>query len=116
MQPTRFALVRALLLALLCVGAQADVRVERGRALLAQYQCGSCHTIPGVASSRARVAQPLDAWSLRSYIAGRLPNRQEVLARWIVAPQSLVPGTAMPSMGVAPADAQAMAAYLFTLE
>lgn len=90
--------------------------VERGRALLAQYQCGSCHTIPGVQAARGKVAQPLDAWSTRSYIAGRLPNRVPVLAQWIAAPQSLVPGTAMPAMGVSPADAQAMADYLFTLE
>jgi cytochrome c len=96
--------------------AQAAAQVERGRALLAQYQCGSCHTIPGVASSRGQVAQTLQAWRLRSYIAGRLPNRPEVLAQWIAAPQSLVPGTAMPSMGVSAADAQAMAAYLFTLQ
>lgn len=96
--------------------AQAAGQAERGRLLLAQYQCGSCHTIPGVASSRGQVAQPLEAWRHRSYIAGRLPNRPEVLAQWIAAPQSLVPGTAMPSMGVSAADAQAMAAYLFTLQ
>lgn len=98
------------------VAAADDARVERGRSLLAQYQCGSCHTIPGVASSRGLVAQPLSAWSQRSYIAGRVSNRPELLARWIVAPQSLVPGTTMPSMGVSPDDAQAMAAYLFSLE
>jgi cytochrome c len=91
-------------------------RIERGRALLAQYQCGSCHAIPGVPASRGEVAQPLAAWSKRSYIAGRLPNGPELLARWIAAPQALVPGTAMPSMGVSPTDAQAMAAYLFSLE
>ncbi len=90
--------------------------VERGRALLSQYQCGSCHAIPGVPSSRGHVAQNLARWRHRSYIAGRLPNRPDVLARWIVQPQALVPGTAMPSMGVTPHDAQAMAAYLFSLE
>lgn len=90
-------------------------RVERGRALLAQYQCGACHTIPGVVASRGLVGPPLAAWSRRSYIAGRLPNRPELLARWIAAPQALVPGTAMPSMGVSPVEADAMAAYLFTL-
>lgn len=121
MQP-RFATTFALALALLpgFGGAWAQApesgRVERGRALLAQYQCGTCHTIPGVASARGQVAQPLKAWSHRSYIAGRLPNRPDVLAQWIAAPQALVPGTAMPSMGVAPADARAMAAYLFSLQ
>lgn len=102
-------------LALLPSCGAADLAVERGRVLLAQYQCGSCHAIPGVASAGGRVAQPLAAWGARSYIAGRLPNRADVLARWIVAPAALVPGTLMPSMGVAPADAQAMAAYLLSL-
>jgi len=90
--------------------------IERGKALLAQYQCGSCHSIPEVPISRGMVAQPLDAWGLRSYIAGRIPNRRDTLAQWIMAPQSLVPGTAMPSMGVSAGDAQAMAAYLFSLQ
>jgi cytochrome c len=96
--------------------APAPGSIERGRALLAQYQCGSCHTIPGVTAARGQVAAPLAQWRKRSYIAGRLPNRPEVLAQWIAAPQSLVPGTPMPSMGVSAADAQAMAAYLNSLE
>lgn len=114
--PPRFLATFALALLSGWAQAQGSGRVEQGRALLAQYQCGSCHTIPGVASARGQVAQPLDAWSRRSYIAGRLPNRADLLARWIAAPQALVPGTAMPSMGVAPGDAQAMAAYLFSLQ
>lgn len=96
--------------------AQRHARIERGKALMAQYQCGSCHTIPGVPAARGQVAQTLMAWSRRSYIAGRLPNRPDVLAQWISAPQALVPDTAMPNMGVPPSDAQAMAAYLFSLE
>ncbi|WP_159912960.1 cytochrome c family protein [Pantoea sp. 18069] len=95
---------------------QDRITIERGRALVGQYQCGSCHAIPEVPAARGQVSQPLDGWSQRSYIAGRLPNRPDTLARWIVAPQSLVPGTAMPSMGVSPADARAMAAFLFSLE
>lgn len=95
---------------------QARVFVERGKALLGQYQCGACHAIPGVPIARGPVAQPLDAWSQRSYIAGRLPNTPAMLAQWIMAPQALVPGTAMPSMGVSAQDAEAMAAFLFSLE
>ncbi|HEY0825574.1 MAG TPA: c-type cytochrome [Ramlibacter sp.] len=116
MPPPRLAVPLALALAAGAPAAQESGRVERGRALLAQYQCGACHTIPGVPASRGLLAPPLDAWRHRSYIAGRLPNRPEVLARWIVAPQSLVPGTAMPSMGVSPPEAEAMAAYLMSLE
>lgn len=116
--PPISAAATALLLALAgaAAGAKDERSVERGRALLAQYQCGSCHAIPGVPASRGSFAQPLDGWAHRSYIAGRLPNRPAVLARWIVAPDALVPGTRMPRMGVSPPDAQAMADYLFTLE
>ncbi len=99
----------------LAAGADGP-RIEHGRALLAQYQCGTCHAIPGVQAAKGNVAQPLAGWRNRSYIAGLLPNSADVLARWIAAPQALVPGTPMPSMGVSPADAQAMAAYLLSLE
>lgn len=96
-------------------GIQDSQQVRRGQALLAQYQCGACHTIPGVPAARGEFAQTLRGWGQRSYIAGRLPNRPEMLARWIAEPEALVPGTAMPTMGVSASDAQAMAAYLFTL-
>lgn len=120
MPPNRSAACSALALACALAAAPAAAQsaetVARGRSLLVQYRCGSCHTIPGVPGSRGQVAQPLTAWRHRSYIAGRLPNRPDLLVRWIVAPQSLVPGTMMPSMGVSPADAQAMTAYLYSLE
>jgi cytochrome c len=97
------------------VASAAEADAERGRRLIAQYQCGSCHTIPGVPSAGGKLAPSLKSFGLRSYIAGRVANRPELLARWIVQPQSLVPGTAMPTMGVAPADARDMAAYLLEL-
>ena len=103
---------------LLASGAQAQPAetVERGRILLVQYQCGSCHAILGVPATKGETAQNLRAWSQRSYIAGRLPNRPDILARWVANPQALVPGTVMPNMGVPLADAHYIAAYLFSLE
>ncbi|MBU1361552.1 MAG: c-type cytochrome [Gammaproteobacteria bacterium] len=86
-----------------------------GQRLLAQYQCGSCHAIPGVEAARANVGPPLEAFGRRSYIAGHVPNAPDTLARWIVEPHALVPDSPMPSMGVAPDDARAMAAYLLSL-
>lgn len=85
---------------------------QRGLRLLSQYQCGSCHAIAGVPSARGRVGPVLDGFGRRSYIAGRLPNRADVLALWIADPQSLVPGTTMPDMGVPPEAARDMAAWL----
>ena len=91
-------------------------RIERGRVLLAQYQCGSCHAIPGVADARGSQAGTLDGFGARSYIAGRLPNELPVLAAWIADPRALVPATTMPAMGASADDALAMAAYLNALE
>jgi cytochrome c len=90
--------------------------LQRGQRLLAQYQCGSCHVVPGVAGAGGHQAVPLAAFGVRSYIAGRLPNDRETLVQWIVSPASLVPGTPMPDMGVSEADARDMAAYLHSLQ
>jgi cytochrome c2 len=98
-----------------CGEPPAADAAQRGRRLLAQYQCGSCHSIPGVDGARGRVAVPLAGFGARSYIAGRLPNADDTLVRWIVDPAALVPGTLMPSMGVSEDDARDMAAYLRTL-
>lgn len=85
---------------------------QRGRLLAERYHCGTCHLIPGVPAARGRLAVPLSDFGLRSYIAGRIPNQPELLARWIADPRSLVPDTAMPDMGVTDADARDIAAYL----
>lgn len=95
---------------------QDPQQAARGKLLLAHYQCGSCHTIPGVAASRGANGPTLQAFSRRSYIAGNVPNQPDALARWIVDPKSLIPTTTMPAMGVSPTEARAMVAYLHTLQ
>lgn len=102
---------------LLLAGCGArDASVERGRHLLALYQCTSCHAIPGVAGRHGRLGPALHRYGQRSYIAGEIPNRPDTLARWIEEPASLVPATLMPDMGASSADARDMAAYLSALE
>lgn len=93
----------------------SEAMTQQGARLMGQYQCGSCHAIPGVEASRGQSGPSLEGFGRRSYIAGHVPNGAEALAQWIVAPSDLVPGTAMPAMGVAPEDARAMAAYLLAL-
>ena len=88
---------------------------QHGQRLLAQYQCGSCHTIPGVAASRGTLGPSLAAFGSRSYIAGSVPNGADVLARFITDPKEVVPDTPMPDMGVSPFDARDIVAYLGTL-
>jgi len=89
---------------------------RRGQLLLAQFQCGSCHTIPGVEAARGRAAPSLAEYGLRSYTAGRWPNQQANLMRWIAAPHSMDPATLMPDMGVSAEEARHMAAYLYSLK
>ena len=87
----------------------------RGRALIAAYQCGACHEIPGVRGARGTVGPPLTRFGLRSYIGGRAPNTPENLIRWIQDPSALAPGTAMPDMGISEPQARDVAAYLYAL-
>ncbi|MBM0237966.1 c-type cytochrome [Micromonospora sp. ATA32] len=89
---------------------------DRGAQLIAQYGCGSCHTIPGVNRADGLVGPPLTRFGARSYIAGQLPNNADNLRRWISDPQAVEPGTAMPKLGVSAIDAQDIAAYLYTLD
>ncbi len=88
----------------------------RGRQSIQHYGCHSCHRIPGIPGARSYVGPPLIAWSERHFIAGSLENTPENLINWIMHPQSIEPGSAMPDMNVIEQDARDIAAYLFTLE
>jgi cytochrome c len=88
---------------------------ERGRLLLRQYGCASCHSIPGVATASANVGPPLDGIGRRVYLGGVLPNTPENMVQWIRAPQRFDPLTAMPDMQVPESEAQQMVAYLYRL-
>lgn len=93
-----------------------QIQVQRGAHLIGQYGCGSCHTIPGINGADGLVGPPLTHWSRRSYIAGVLPNDPDNLAFWVQHPQKVVPGVDMPEMGIKEQDAQAIAAYLDTIQ
>ena len=87
----------------------------RGRAVIQQYGCGACHTIPGVGGARGLVGPPLLWFSRRTYIAGEVPNTPENLIRWVRSPSSIEPKTAMPTLGLSEQQARDVAAYLYTL-
>jgi len=52
----------------------------------------------------------------RTYIAGELPNTFENVMRFIEAPSSIHPRTAMPTPGLGHHEARDAAAYLLTLD
>ena len=93
-------------------GIQGDP--ERGKVALTQYACHSCHVVPGIAGPRVYVGRPLEDMAARRYIAGKVPHTQAELVRWIIDPQAIDPGTAMPAMGVSERDALDISAYLLS--
>lgn len=84
-----------------------------GKAAIGKFGCGSCHVIPGVGRARGLVGPPLTDFAWRAYIAGRAPNTPRNLEAWIRLPDSVEPGTAMPTLGVSQAEARDIAAYLY---
>ena len=88
---------------------------DRGPELIRSYGCGTCHTVAGVIGANGLVGPPLSGLAERAYIAGVLPNAPENLVRWIENPKAVDSLTAMPVVGVTPADARDIAAYLYTL-
>ena len=88
---------------------------DRGPDLIRSYGCGTCHTIAGVAGANGLVGPPLSGIAERSFIAGVLPNAPENMVRWIEDPKAVDSLTAMPVLGVSPADARDIASYLYTL-
>lgn len=88
---------------------------QRGRLALQEYGCGYCHIIPGVPEADGTIGMPLDDWGDRRFIAGALDNDPVNLVAWIMDPESISPGTAMPDLGVTEQDARDMSQYLNTL-
>jgi cytochrome c2 len=87
----------------------------RGHRLIVRVGCGACHAIRGIEGAHGRVGPPLDNIASRTMLAGVLPNTPENLVHWLQAPQSVVPGNAMPDMELNDHDARDIAAYLETL-
>ena len=112
----RLSLASVVVLAAALPACGTPTDVERGRQLLRQHGCGTCHRIPGVATATGDIGPPLDGVARRAYLAGTLPNTQANMARFIRAPQSVKPQTLMPDLKVGEAHAADMVAYLWQLE
>lgn len=89
---------------------------KRGLTLVESHGCAACHVIPGVDWPRGKVGGDLKGFTDRALIAGKLPNRPDVLVRWLRDPPAQSPETAMPATGLSEAQARDVAAYLYTLD
>jgi len=90
---------------------------QTGVKVILQRGCGSCHTIPNIPGASGTIGPNLAGVGQRNPIAGgAVPNASvDDLAKWIMDPPSLKPGTAMPKLGLSQDEASAAAAYLYTL-
>lgn len=89
---------------------------DQGQALIETLGCGSCHVIPGILNAHGQVGPPLTQMARRQYIAGMLRNKPENMVQWLRSPQRIVPGNAMPDLGISEHDGRQIAAYLATLQ
>ena len=89
---------------------------EAGAALIQLAGCGTCHRIPGIDEAGGLVGPPLDGIGDRIFIAGVLRNTPDNMMTWLKNPQEVVPGNAMPDMGLTDDQARNIAAYLYTLD
>ncbi|MBV8755208.1 MAG: c-type cytochrome [Hyphomicrobiales bacterium] len=88
---------------------------SHGASLIRQYGCGECHIVPGIAGAEGLVGPPLNKLARRVYIAGVMRNSPDNLMAWLQDPQAVVPGNAMPRMGLNRDQARDITAYLYTL-
>jgi cytochrome c len=88
---------------------------EQGAALVDEYGCIECHYIPGVEGPHGTNAPGLQLWANRGVIAGAAPNQPEHVIAFLMDPNSIQPGSAMPNLGISEEEARHITAFLFTL-
>ncbi|HEX2163217.1 MAG TPA: c-type cytochrome, partial [Thermoanaerobaculia bacterium] len=94
----------------------ASPLARRGQRVFLSSPCVLCHTVRGTAAG-GRTGPDLTHLASRSTIAaGTLPNTRGHLAGWVIDSQSVKPGNAMPPIGLAGPELQALLAYLEGLE
>ncbi len=93
-----------------------QANVKRGMAAIERAGCGACHVIPGIGWPRGRTGPSLEGFAGQGLIAGRLPNRPDLLARFVRDAPATLPGTTMPAMPLSEEAARDVAAYLYATD
>lgn len=98
-----------------CTPDPDSAKLAQAKTLIAA-NCNACHMIPGISGATGRLGPPLTGMANRQIIAGHFANTPDNLANWIEHPQQMLPGDAMPEMGLSHEEARTIATYLYTLE
>jgi cytochrome c oxidase subunit II len=95
--------------------APAQSEVSEGERVFQSTACINCHAVSGTVAT-GRFGPDLTHVMSRDTIgAGIVPNTVENLRAWIQNPDSLKPGSRMPSMQLTDRDLDAVTAYVATL-
>jgi cytochrome c1 len=81
--------------------------VARGKVAAEKLGCGACHQIQGI-WPRGMTGPSLENFARRGLIAGKLPNRPDALAAFLLDPS----GTGMPKVPMTRQNAADIAAFL----
>lgn len=84
-----------------------------GKQAIERAGCGSCHTIEGIWWPQGRAAPELRGIANRAMIAGKVPNRPDLLAAFVRNAPAVAPGTTMPAMPVSEQESRDIVAYLY---
>ncbi|MDB5818013.1 MAG: hypothetical protein JWQ11_1653, partial [Rhizobacter sp.] len=93
-----------------------DAVLLRGMHVVTDGACAQCHVVRGTPALGRAGPDLTHVGVRRSIAAGTLPMSRGALQGWIVQPQALKPGTLMPPVALEPADADAAARYLESLQ
>jgi mono/diheme cytochrome c family protein len=93
-----------------------EASAARGREIIARVGCASCHAIPGIRWPEGRLGPSLHGFARSNLIAGKLPNKPDILADYVRRAPDVLPGTTMPAMPITEEEARHVVAYLYTLE
>ena len=93
-----------------------DSTLLYGERVFMSAGCAVCHTIGGT-EARATIGPNLTHFKSRALIAsGTLANTRENVARWVMNPRLIKPGTEMPPSPLNTVQLNALVAYLETLK
>jgi cytochrome c oxidase subunit 2 len=82
---------------------------------LFEAHCGGCHTVRGTDAAGTKGPDLSHLMSRSTIAAGFLPNNGPNLARWVSDPQSVKPGSLMPTPEISGAELKSIDTYLQTL-
>jgi cytochrome c oxidase subunit II len=91
-------------------------RQRKGQEAFMNSPCPLCHNIQGTDASGRTGPDLTHFASRRSIAAATLPNRRDALAKWIVDPQHVKPGSYMPPMLLNPGELDPLLDYLESLQ